>query len=100
LDYGLENWPDRCVEGVTKGGTTQWAFAYPGISWASTLGVFNSNRLVNLFEEWETFRSDHSHGAFFLMVDGSVRFVSDVVTKDVLDALATRDGGEPLPPAE
>ncbi len=97
LDYGIENWPDRCVEGVTKGGTTQWAFAYPGITWASTLGMFNSNRLVNLFEEWETFRSDHPDGAFFLMGDGSVRFVRDGTTKAVLDALATREGGEAPP---
>jgi prepilin-type N-terminal cleavage/methylation domain-containing protein len=97
LDYGLENWPDKCVEGVTKGGTTQWAFAYPGIAWGSTLGVFNSNRLVNLFEEWETFRSDHVGGAFFLMGDGSVRFVRDGTPKSVLDALATREGGEIVP---
>jgi len=97
LDYGLQNWPDNCVEGVTKGGTTQWAFAYPGIAWGCTFGVFNSDRLVNTFEEWDTFRSDHVGGAFFLMGDGSVRFVRDGVTKAVLDALATREGGEVLP---
>jgi hypothetical protein len=31
------------------------------------------------------------------MGDGSVRFVRDGVTKAVLDALATREGGEAAP---
>jgi prepilin-type N-terminal cleavage/methylation domain-containing protein len=94
LDYGLANWPDYCEKGVTKGGTTQWAFAYPGVSWASTVGIFNSDRLVNGFAEWETFRSDHPGGAFFVLVDGSVHFVEEGIEPEILDALATREEGE------
>lgn len=94
LDYGLTNWIDFCVEGISKGGTTQWAIAYPGHAWASTLGVFNSSELINGFAEWETFRSDHPGGCFFLMADGSVHFVEESVEPAILDASATRDGGE------
>ncbi len=94
LDYGLTNWIDNCVEGQSKGGTTQWAIAYPGHAWGSTWGVFNSNRLISSFAEWETFRSDHPGGAYFAFVDGSIRFVNDSVDAALLDAMATRDGSE------
>lgn len=94
LDYGLANWIDECLEGYSKGGTTQWAMAYPGHAWGSTLGTFNAQEMIGSFAEWETFRSDHPGGANFALVDGSVRFVAEGVDAVVLDATATRDGGE------
>lgn len=94
LDYGLENWPDRCLDGLSKGGTTQWAFSYPGHAWGSTWGQFNATQLISGFAEWETFRSDHAGGANLAYSDGSVRWMSESVEPSLLDALATRDGGE------
>jgi len=94
LDYGLVNYPNFCGLGPSPGGSTQWAFAYPGVSWASTVGVFNSDRLITGFHEWETFRSDHPGGVNFVFVDGSVHFIDELIDARTLNALATRDGGE------
>lgn len=76
--------------------TATWAIGYPGMSWGSTYGVYNSDRLITGSNEWFTFRSDHPGGAHFGMVDGAVRFVPDTIDAAVLNALATRDGGEPV----
>ena len=40
------------------------------------------------------FSSDHTAGVHFLLGDGSVRFVSQSITQQTLQALFTRDGGE------
>ena len=93
LDYGLTNMAQR-TGGSMVGGSTQWARAYPGTTWCSMAGVFNSDRLITGFLEWETFRSDHSGGAYFLFVDCSVRFVRDTATPDVLKHLAEREDGQ------
>lgn len=95
LDYGLNNWAAMTGgSGAGAGGTTQWAFAYPGVTWCSTAGVFNSDALVNGFNEWETFRGEHPGGVYMLLVDGSVRMIADDADEGVLDAMATRAGGE------
>jgi hypothetical protein len=41
-----------------------------------------------------TFRSSHPVGVNMANVDGSVRFVMENIDHGVLDATATRDGGE------
>ncbi len=41
-----------------------------------------------------SYRSDHPGGVHFVMVDGSVHFIGDSVQRHVMDALATRNGGE------
>ena len=43
-----------------------------------------------------SYRSDHPGGVHFVMVDGSVHFIDEGVKREVMDALATRDGGESL----
>ena len=96
LDYGLENYFFRrgpCA-GKHRGGVTASGIGYPGYSMATTVGVFNSNRLITRFDEFQTFRSDHADGAHFCLADGSVRFVSEQIDAALLDALATRHGGE------
>jgi prepilin-type N-terminal cleavage/methylation domain-containing protein/prepilin-type processing-associated H-X9-DG protein len=96
LDYGLFNYPNFCGIGPSPGGSTQWVMGYPGVSWASTVGVYNSDRMVTGFQEWETFRSDHPSGANFVMVDGSVHFIADTIDARLLSALATREGAETI----
>lgn len=102
LDYGLQNFLfNSCAEkyGQIRGGTTIWGTGYAGYSWASTAGVYNSDKVLthgatgsNL--EWATFRSDHPGGCNFVMVDGSVRFIPTEVDRAILHALATRAGRE------
>ena len=94
LDYGLSNFPDSCHPGMFQGGTTQWSMGYPGVTWASTFGIFNSDRLVTGYQEWETFRGDHAGGVNFVMVDGSIRFLATEMDRQALNAMATREGGE------
>ncbi|QDU86972.1 hypothetical protein Pla175_03260 [Pirellulimonas nuda] len=102
LDYGLSNFEEKlgstayAGSSLSAGGSTRWAMAYPGVTWGSTAGAFNSDRLITGFLEWETFRGDHPGGVEMLFVDGSVRFVEDSTDDAALDALATRDGGELL----
>lgn len=99
LDFGLHNFLFKsCIEKYdqARGGTTIWGTGYPGYSWASTFGAYNSERVVveGTNFEWATFRSDHVGGCNFVMVDGSVRFIPTMVNAAVLDSLATRAGGE------
>jgi hypothetical protein len=50
-------------------------------------GIFDPN--------WtRSFRSEHVGGVQFAITDGSVHFVSENIDSHVLDALATRNGGE------
>ncbi|MDX1962647.1 MAG: DUF1559 domain-containing protein [Pirellulales bacterium] len=93
LDYGLKN-SQEMSGGLINGGSTRWAMAYVGVSWASAAGQYNSDKLVNGFLEWETFRSDHANGCFFVFVDGSTQFVSDSITADTLKRLAQRNDGQ------
>lgn len=96
LNYGLENftWSSGPCQGQPKYGAGAWGIGHPGMSMATTVGVFNSDRMVNGFDEYETFRSDHVGGVFFVMTDGAVRFVSSFVDDGLLDALATRSSGD------
>ena len=95
FDFGLQDltWPD----GSFQGGLTRWAIGYPGVTWGSTWGPFNRDRIADPNcpqMTWTAFRSDHPGGAHFALVDGSVHFIADTVDDTLLDSLATRDGGE------
>lgn len=99
LDYGLRNFLFlTCLERLNevRGGNTIWSQNYASFNIASTVGRYNADEIVvpGTNEERVTFRSDHPGGCNFVMVDGSVRFISDSVDASVLDALATRDGAE------
>lgn len=100
LDYGLTNYYFSAAGVPTtelRGGVTQWAIGYPGYSIATTLGVYNSDRLLTGsggLNEFQTFRSDHVKGCNFLYADGSVHFIPQETSAYVLNCMATRKGGE------
>ncbi|MCH9653382.1 MAG: DUF1559 domain-containing protein [Planctomycetes bacterium] len=85
-------------QGESRYSFTYWSVPYPGSTACTTEfafnphdelddGVYNSNWLYS-------FRSDHEGGVQFTLVDGSVRFISENIDASLLDALATRNGGE------
>jgi len=99
LDYGLQNYLfTTCIQRLNeiRGGDTIWGSGYAHHSLGTTYGVYNSDKILlpGTRNERVTFRSDHPGGCNFVMVDGSVRFIADSVDAAVLDALATRNGGE------
>lgn len=80
-----------------------WAGGYWSQSFGTTYGdsntwVFNPHdpapELGKVRYYITAYRSDHPGSVNFVMVDGSVQLIQDSVTKEVLDALATRAGGE------
>jgi prepilin-type N-terminal cleavage/methylation domain-containing protein len=89
-DYLFTSGP--CV-GQQRWGFTLWASPYPASTHLTTQGVFNPRSLAS-GGALHNFRSEHVGGAHFAMGDGSVRFVSENVSKELLDGLATRAGGE------
>ena len=93
LDYGLGNYNFKSTT-IPKFGSAQWGIGLPGHSIATTVGVFDSDKLVTGLNEWQTFRSDHPAGANTCFGDGSTRFVSRTTDDTVLDAFATIAGGE------
>ena len=95
LDYGLAN-AKELSGGLINGGSTRWAMAYVGVTWASMAGDFNSDKMVHGFAEWETFRSDHSGGVYFVFCDGSTRFIVDETKPAILKRLAQRNDGLPI----
>ncbi len=89
-DYLWSAFSCPALAGQPRWGTYRWALGYPAVSLGSTAGDFNVNLAVNR----ETWRSDHPGGAHFLLVDGSVHFLSDSIDAELLDVLAARDDGE------
>ncbi len=61
-----------------------------------TLAHVGSFSLCDVESGPDHFFSLHKQGAHFLMTDGSVRFLESTIHLDVLHALSTRAGGEPI----
>jgi len=55
-------------------------------------GKLNDPTNLHQFHFWST----HPNGAVFLMADGSSRFITYTIGKNILPALATISGGEPV----
>lgn len=96
LDYGLHNAWEFTGSGAFRGGSTRWAMSYVGVHWASMAGIYNSDRMVKAYQEWETFRSDHPGGCHFVFVDGSTHFIPDETSRETLQRLANRMDGMPI----
>lgn len=79
--------------GQIRWGSARWGVPYPGVAIGNTSGSFNVSTNAN----YTSFKSDHPGGAQFLMCDGAVKFVNEYIDEDLLDALATRAGGEEIP---
>lgn len=72
-----------------------WAYGLMGRCWGTTDAKFNvHNHPDNAIPTGGAFRSQHPGGAHFLLGDGSARFFSESTDAGVLDAYATRAGGE------
>ncbi|MCE9554241.1 MAG: DUF1559 domain-containing protein [Planctomycetes bacterium] len=101
MDYGLTNYMGfaGCIRTTGyKGGDTRWAVGYTGVTWGSTLGIFNPTTQVTFvdisYAEYYSFRSDHPGGVNMLFCDGTVRFLPTEIDATTLNAMATRDGND------
>jgi hypothetical protein len=90
-DYVFTSGP--CA-GQVRGGFSYWSSPYPLATAFTTRGAFNPQALRGDTSRLSNFRSSHPAGVSMAFVDGSVRFVPESIDHAVLDALATRDGGE------
>ncbi len=68
----------------------------PAGEWISGMTVFDVSYAINTAPKLDNdIHSEHPRGANGLFVDGSVRFLSQSMTTDVLSAICTRGTGEP-----
>ncbi|MEQ8848861.1 DUF1559 domain-containing protein [Botrimarina sp.] len=81
-----------------QGGAFAWAQGYWVLAWGhmadSTPKLFNNNRQWAPSASLRTFRSDHPEGVNFVLLDGSVQFLSTDSDPRVRRALVTRAGAE------
>lgn len=86
----FQNQPSDLFEGYS------WPLGYWFNARGHVEGTFNLKERTpnNDLKQHRTFRSDHPGGVNFCMVDGSVHFVSEGVSRDTLEALVSRAGGE------
>ncbi len=87
-------------DGQSRYSFTYWASPYPGSTGAGTYYGFNlkdteENPLSNPFQfGFNTmFRSEHPGGVQFVFGDGSVHFIGDSISMEVLNNLAARNDG-------
>ena len=72
-----------------------WAGVVPGNAQAYARVVGAANHPPNAPDaQLDDFTSWHVNGALFALVDGSVRFISQSIDRELFRALSTRDGGE------
>lgn len=89
---------DTLCAGQPRYSFTLWSVPYPGSTACTTQYSFNPHDKAGdgIWDaNWtKSFRSDHVGGVQFTLTDGSCRFISENIDATVLDALATRNGGE------
>ena len=86
------------LNGTSMWGDQTWAHGYWALAWghmaASYPTVYNNSVDYASPISNRCFRSDHSGGVQFVMLDGSVRFLTNESDPNVRRALVTRAGGE------
>ncbi|ADB19164.1 protein of unknown function DUF1559 [Pirellula staleyi DSM 6068] len=82
--------------GQVRGGFSYWSSPYPLATLFTTLGPFNPKSMAGDSKRLMNFRSSHPAGLNMANVDGSVRFWSETVSSDVLNATASRNGAEAI----
>ncbi len=82
--------PPAASAGQVKWGTARWVLGYPVVSLGTTAKELNVHTAANN----GGFQSMHPGGVHFLYADGSVRYVTEFLDRDLLHALATRNGHE------
>jgi prepilin-type N-terminal cleavage/methylation domain-containing protein/prepilin-type processing-associated H-X9-DG protein len=87
---GETDFKPKGVPSTEMGGI--WGYGYIGYTYGSTFHPFNKHD--NTATVYGAFRSEHSGGCNFALVDGSVRFVTNSVTLAVYRAYSTRAGNE------
>lgn len=84
--------------GASRYSFTLWSVPYPGSTTCTTEFAFNPKDEADdsIFDSnWtRSFRSEHRGIVQFTFTDGSVKPLSENIDSDLLDALATRNGGE------
>ncbi len=96
------NFPDYLFtsgpcNGQVRWGFSYWASPYPLATAFSTMAPFNPKIRDGDSARLSHFRSDHQDGTVcFVLCDGSVRFITQNIDQTILDALATRAGGEKI----
>jgi len=79
------------VASTTMGAVWSYGYIYTN---GSTYTKLNANKRDGSSAAFGAFRSQHTGGANFMMVDGSVRFVSENIDFALYQNLSTRSGGE------
>jgi len=90
-DYLFTSGP---CNGQIRGGFTYWSSPYPLATMFTTHGGFNPKAMLGDTKRLSNFRSSHPSGVNMSNCDGSVRFWFENTHFGVLDASATRYGGE------
>ena len=76
-----------------------WVGAVPGAHRGQARIVGTAGGVPNdVLNDFADFGSYHPFGANFAMGDGAVRMISDEIELSVYHAMATRGGGEVIPP--
>ena len=85
VDFAPQGTPSASIGGL-------WAYGYAGYTWGTTYARLNKKDGTN--PNYGVFRSQHTGGAHFAMVDGSTHFISENIDFELYKALSTRSGGE------
>ena len=97
-DYLWGSAPPTPCSGQVRGGFSYWSSPYPLATGFTTRGPFNPQSMAGDSNRLSNFRSNHPGGVNMANVDGSVKFAAQTIDHALLDAMATRDGGESLQP--
>jgi prepilin-type N-terminal cleavage/methylation domain-containing protein/prepilin-type processing-associated H-X9-DG protein len=86
------------LDGTPMWGDQSWAHGYWALAWghmaANDPSLYNNSVVYKAPMSNRCFRSDHSGGVQFAMLDGSVRFLTNDSDPNVRRALVTRAGSD------